>query len=158
VPPAHGNGLGVRLLGGTNRAAIGRGDAVDAIVDTPLQPVDEGLHVVDDEPGVNLATNVGLAVAVGVLEVPDVRGGGDVDAAVPAGDAGRPRQSLGKNVAGLVKAVAVAVFEQPHAPQRGVAGFERVGVVAHFDDVKPTVFVVSRGHGTCNLWLVREQL
>src|SRR5207248_5297188 len=67
IPPPHRYGLGARLVRRADRAAVGRGDAVDAIIHTPLQAVDQGLHVVDDEAGVVLAADVGLAVAVGEI-------------------------------------------------------------------------------------------
>jgi hypothetical protein len=63
---------------------------VDVIVETPHQIVHHGLHVELAEAGEDFATDIGLAVAVSVLEIPDVRRGGDEHAAFPARDARRP--------------------------------------------------------------------
>ena len=61
-------------------------------------------------------------VAVGVLQVPDVRRRGDEHASFPRRDAGGPEQAVGEDVALVEPAVAVGVAQQPHRAQRRLAG------------------------------------
>src|SRR5206468_3912121 len=76
------------------------------------------LLVLGAEAGVDLAADVGLVVAVGVLQVPDVGGRGDEHPALPGDDAGRPEQAVGEDV-GLVEAgVAIGVAEQADRAER----------------------------------------
>ncbi len=96
------------------------------------------------EAGVDHLLHVGLAVAVGVLEIKNVGRGADEDSAVVTGHGRGPGQLLGED-GGLVEcAVAVNVFQQPHLPE---PLFVLLRVVAHLDDVQPPVFVEGHRHG-----------
>ena len=138
---------GVGSSGFHGVAADGAGRAVDAIVEAPVQRVDERLHVeprrAAAETGEDYLALVRLAVAIRILQPEDVGRRADEDAAAVADDRGGPRQVVGKD-GGLVElAVAVRVFEQPDAPRvrRLVAP---LGVVNHLDHEEPAVLV--EGH------------
>ena len=101
--------------------------------------------------------DVGLAVAVSVLEIPDVRRGRDEHPAFPARDARGPREAIGKYCGLVEHAVAVRVLEQAHGADGGVGGIllvplvmrlVGVGIVAHLADVGAAVFVVGHRDGT----------
>ena len=79
---AQRHGRHVRLLRRADRAAVAAGDAIDPVVEAPLQAVDHLLDVGEVEAGVEHALPIGLAVAVGVFEVEDVRSVGDEQAAL----------------------------------------------------------------------------
>ncbi len=144
-------------LGGgrAHLAAVARPGAVDPVVGSPLEVVHHGLDVVLAEPGEDPGVDVGLAVAVGVLEVPDVGRGRDEDAPLPGDDAGRPGELLGEDHPLVEDAVAVAVGQEADAAhgriaevlgERPVVLLVDVRVVAHLDDEEPAVLVVGRGH------------
>src|SRR5262249_21167071 len=76
------------LVRGHNGSAAIGADAVDLVVKAPVQVVQDGIGVViGGEAGIDLLGDVGFAVAVGVLEIPDIGGRGHEYAALPAGDA-----------------------------------------------------------------------
>src|SRR5205814_2273249 len=98
-----------------------------------------------------------LAVAVSVLEIPNVWRGGDEYAAFPARDARGPRKAIGKHGGPVKHAVAVRVLQQAHGPDGCVGGIllvslvmrlVGVGIVAHLADVGATVLVVVHRDGT----------
>src|SRR5216117_3273146 len=62
---------------GTNLSTVAAAGAVNVVVESPHEVVHHRLHVELPEAGENLAADVGFAIAVGVLEIPDVRRGGD---------------------------------------------------------------------------------
>ena len=66
-----------------DRAAVAAGASVDPVIEAPLQAVEQLLDVVQVEAGVEGAATVGLAVAIGVFEVEEVRGDRDEQAAFP---------------------------------------------------------------------------
>ena len=115
------------------------------------------------EPGEDDAAHVGLAVAVGVLEVEQVRRRARVDAAVPAGDRGRHRHVGGEQRALLVDAVAVDVLEHPDAApfatprvllrDRGV-----LVVLGELGDIEPPVLVEVDGDRAAQQRLGGDQL
>ena len=63
------------------------------------------------KPGEDDAAGVGLAVAVGVLEVQQFGAVGDVDAAVSGLEAGGDEQTVGEDRGLVGPAVVVGVFE-----------------------------------------------
>src|SRR5262245_18168624 len=83
VAAANGNRGNVGAIDAAHVAAVARGRAVDFVIEPELQVVDDRLRVLGPEAGVDLAADVGLAVPVGVLEVPDVGARRDEDAALP---------------------------------------------------------------------------
>ena len=111
----------IAAVGAADLAAVARPGAVDPVVEAPLQVVHHRLDVVLAEPGEDPALDVGPVVAVGVAEVPDVGRRGDEDAPLPDGDAGRPGELVGEDVALVERAVAVAVDQQADTADRRVA-------------------------------------
>ena len=116
-------GIGTARAGGRPAAALAAAPAVgevNRVVEAPGRAVDAELLVPLGEPGQHDLADVGPTVAVGVLEVNQVRGGRDEHAAVPGEHAARPVQAVGEHRGVLVAAVAVAVLE-PLDPARGRA-------------------------------------
>ena len=116
------------------------------------------------EPGEDDAAHVGLAVAVGVLEVEQVGRRAHVDAAVPAGDGGRHRHVGGEQRALVVDAVAVGVLEHPDAAPfagRAAGPSSRAGVLVvlgELGDVEPPVLVEVDRHRAAQQRLGGDQL
>ncbi len=99
--PGAGEG-GIDAMHATGGEA---GDAVDALVESPMERVEHRLDIesggiqggaIGAEPGEDPFLHIGAAVAVGVLQIPDVGSGTDEDTAVPAGDGGGPGQTDGE--------------------------------------------------------------
>jgi hypothetical protein len=163
----HHEGLRLRSFTGANLPAVAAAGAVDVVVEAPHQIVHHGLHIEFSEAGEDFAAEVGLAVAVSVLEIPDVRRGGDEHAPFPARNARGPREALGKHGGPVEHAVAVCVFQQTHGTDGGVGGillvalvmrFVGVGIVAHLADVGAAVLVVGHRHWTRDERLGSEQV
>ena len=135
---------GLRVIGAADLASVERRRAVDLVVEPERQVVHSSLLVLGAEPGEDLAADVGDVVAVGVLEVPDVRRRRDEDASLPGRDTGGPHELVGHDVALVEPAVAVGVAKPAHGAQRVLAGPGLVRVVDHLGDVQITVLVERR--------------
>jgi hypothetical protein len=110
----------LHLLAGLERphrplAAVAVGQ-VDPVVQAERRRVHAELRVALGEPGVEHLVDLGPAVAVGVLQVEHVRGGGDDQAVPPRQHAGREVQVLGEQDRPVVLPVAVRVLQEPHRP------------------------------------------
>ena len=153
-----------RAIAAAHRAAVEAGRDVEAVIQPPPERVEHPLAgLVGAEPGEDDAAHVGLAVAVGVLEVEQVGRRARVDAAVPAGDRGRHRHVGGEQRALLIDAVAVGVLEHPDAaPFATVAGpSSRLGVLVvlgELGDIEPPVLVEVDRHRAAQQGLGRDQL
>ena len=127
------------------RRAAGR--AVDAIVESPAKAVHERLHVepVDRvaDAGKDNPPLVGLSVAVGVLQIKNVRRHADEHAAVVAGDRRWPGEVAGINRRAVKVAVAVGVLEQAHLAKLVIA---MLRVADHLDDKQPAVLIERHRH------------
>ena len=84
---------------------------------------------------------VGAAVSVGVLEVDDVGGGGDQQAALPGEHAGDLLQAVGEDAGPVRAAVPIAVFQQADAASGLLAGIRIVREIQHFshEDASPGI-------------------
>ncbi len=93
---SRGRWIARRLAGleRADRAAAVAVGAVDPAVEAQLEAVEPVLLVALDEAGEEDLAMVGLAVAVAVLGVEDVRGARDQDALAPGHDAGREAESV----------------------------------------------------------------
>src|SRR5262249_32828289 len=121
-------------------AAVAARAAVNPVIKAPLQTVDELLDVRQVKAGGKGTLLVGLAVAVSVLAIDDVRRVGDNQATLPRHDASRKTQPRNKGGGPFVKAVAVAVFQELNATRDDLAGADAlVGVADHLGDVEPAV-------------------
>ena len=96
--------------------------------------------------GQDFPLHVGPVVAVGVFEVPHVRGVGDEHAPLVAQEARGQFQPLGEHRAPVGVAVAVGVFQELDFAR--TAQIERIAV--HFHHVHPPVFVDFHRHGVGN--------
>jgi hypothetical protein len=126
---------------------------VDAVIQAPADAVEQPLHVLPAEAGEDGLAHVGLAVAVGVLEVEDVGGGPDEHAAVVAEDGRGPGELVGVDGALVEPPVAVGVFEQADGAE--VLG-GLFGVVDHLDDEHPAVLVEVDRDGAVDERLGRD--
>ena len=135
------------------------GRAVDLVVEPQGQVVQHRLLVLGAEAGEDLAADVGPVVAVGVLQVPDVRRRGDEDAALPGRDAGGPEQPVGEDVrsrrTGRRRRCRAAGGPRPAASLPGLGLY---GIVAHLGDVEVAVLVEGRGDRAVDQRLGRDQL
>ena len=77
---------------------------------------------------------VGLAVAVAVLGIEDIRGAGDQDAVAPGHHAGREAEAVEEGRLLVVAAVAVGVFQEPDDAAGLALAVDAQRVVAHLDD------------------------
>src|SRR5262249_41916898 len=114
APPAPRGGGGGGGGGRTRRdgaAAVAVGD-VDPVVEPPHRAVDAVLLVALDEAAVERDALVGLAVAVGVLGVEDLRGTRHDDALAPGHDAGWEADAFEEDGRLVVLAVATGGFEE----------------------------------------------
>src|SRR6185503_18278149 len=82
IVAGEGNGFRVRLIDAVERTAVGAAGDVEAVVEAPDGIVEDGLDVELLEAGIDFLADVGDAVAISVLEIPEVGRGGDEDAAL----------------------------------------------------------------------------
>ena len=111
APPAQGHGWHRRLFHRPRRATRGSRAAIDPVVQSPLQAIDELFRVAEIKPRVQGAHAVRFAVAVGVFEEKNVRRVRHQDAAVPRHGARRQPQPRGEERALLIEAIAVHIFQ-----------------------------------------------
>ena len=130
-----GNAGGAGVAGRPDRSAIARRRTVDHVIEPPGQVVRHRLLVLRTKAGINLLANVRLAIAVGILQVPDIGRCGDEHTVFPGCDAGGPEQAVRKDVALVEAAVAVTIAQQADRAQRRAAGLGLVGIVAHLGNV-----------------------
>ena len=127
------------------------------MVEAEDETVHHPLLILGAEPRVHFFADVRDAVAVGVLEVPDVRGRGDEHAALPRLDAAGPEQAVRENRARIETPVAIGVAQQPDRATRlavrlGPLVLPRdlhrliavVGIIAHLGDVEIAALVEGR--------------
>ena len=134
------------LLNGSSRTSPG---PVNAVIERPFQAVGQALNVRDAEAFQDVFALISDAVAVGVFQIPQGRGGDDKDATVKAADRLWPGQLVGKDRAAVHLAIAVGIFQQADGAKafrlpfdvlfRPLFGEERV--VAHLDDIHTSVFI-----------------
>ena len=110
--------------------------AIDPVVDAPGQPVHPQLLISLAEAREQHVSLVGLAIAVVVLEKPDVRRRRDQRTAPPGQDTCGKRKLIGKHSHAFVPAIAVAVLQEPDTSS-GWSG----RIVSHFDDVHPAICI-----------------
>ena len=110
----------VLAMNGENRLAVADKVAPvasagkhDPVVEAPFKAVGDGLDVVAAEPAQDDFSDIGDAVSVGVLEVPEIGRREDEDAPFVAADGSGPRQLVREDGAAIGLAVTVGVFEQP---------------------------------------------
>ena len=116
-------------------AAVG---GVDPVVDTPGEPVDVVLRVLDREAGEQDVARVGHPVAVRVAQVQDVGRRGHQHAVAPRQNRRRVGQPVGEQRPRLVVAVEVLVH-QPLDPAQRRRAFRPHRVAAHLDHEHPAV-------------------
>src|SRR5262249_28734437 len=117
VAVAERVGLAVETLDLAAEEAAG---AVDPTVEAALQAVHSGLVGRRPEAAAELLRDVGLAVAVGVLRVEDIRGGADQHALAPDGHAGRERDLVQKDSRLVEPAIALRGLKQTNPSPRFV--------------------------------------
>ena len=113
IAVAYVNGLGLRIIRRPDEAAVPRRRTIDLVVEPPDEIVKHRLLVARAKARIDFAPFVGNAVAVRVLQIPDVRGRGDEHAAFPRRHARCPEQFVGEHRAFVEDAVAVRVAQEP---------------------------------------------
>ena len=113
------------VAGGDVAAAVAVG-GVDPAVEAPAQIVDHGVRVANTEARVELRALVGDVVAVGVLEEPDIGGGGGDHAAFVEDETRDELEPVGEDVSLVHDAVAVGVGEDRDAVLRLALHLERI--------------------------------
>ena len=150
-----------------DRATVRRSRDDDPIIEAPLGIVDYRLDVVLPKAGKNFFANVGPVVAIGVLEIPNIRRGRHENAALPATNPRGPRKAFRQKIALIENAVAIRIHQFAHAAGRCVGsvvfpslmrGFVGVRIVDHFNDVSGTVLVVTPRHGARDQRFGGEQI
>ena len=136
-------------------SAVRAACSVDLMVKPPNQVIGDSLNVELTKTGENLCANVGLPVAIFILQIPDIRSCRDKDSAAINGDARGPRKIASKDLALIEDTVVVGIFEQSNLADGQVTGafdvglvsrFVGVRVIVHFDDVEPSVFIECSRH------------
>ena len=141
-----------------DRAAAVAVGAVDPAVQAELEAVEPVLLVALDEAGEEHLAMVGLAVAVAVLGIEDVRGARDQHAfrqgITPVGkpEAVEERRLL------VVAAVAVRVFEEPDDAAGLPLAVDAQRIVAHLDDPELAVGPPVEGDRVLDQRLGGDQL
>ena len=151
--PRLRSGRHFRVLRACDCAAVAAGDAVNPVVQPPLEAVDHLLNVREVEPGVKHRDLVRFARSFGVFEVQNVRGDRDDQPVLVRGDAHRESQPFGKCGHRLEDAVAVLVDEAFDLPARFIAGTDTaIRVTAHLANEHPPALQQSRriDHGACS--------
>src|SRR5208337_5132977 len=97
-----------------NRAPTVAVCPVDPTVEPEVEAVEAVLLVPLAKPGEEELAMVGLAVAVAVLGVEDVRGRGDKHPPSPGHHAGGKRQAFQERGRFVVDSITVSVFQEPH--------------------------------------------
>ena len=141
VGATHKNG---GLLG-----MVGRSDApvrsvvgyINPVVDSHARVGHAGLWIHFRKPGVEHLAHIGLAVAIRIFEIEDVRGAGDDQPALPRHDAADFEHMVGENGALVELAVAIGVLEQNNARPRLLALRRIVRIIQHLAHVDLAVFV-----------------
>ncbi len=146
-------GAGERGIDALHATGGEAGDAVDALVEAPMERIEHRLDIefggiqggaVGAEASEDPFLHIGAAIAIGVLQVPDVGSGPDEDTAVPAGDGGGPGQASGEEGGGIDASVEIVIGEFADGAEAFVAAF---GVIAHLDDPGGAGFVEGEGDG-----------
>src|SRR5262249_48480120 len=119
-----------RLCRADAAAAIAVGH-VDPVVEAPGQCVDTVLLVALDETGIEDDLLIGLAVAIGVLRVENLRGSGHEDALTPRHDTGRKADVIEKDRRLVVFAVAPGALQELDAPAGLALAIDAERIVAH---------------------------
>ena len=97
-------------------------------------------------------------VAVAVFEIPEVGRRHDEYSALPANDACRTRQFIGKQITQFIFAVVVGVHQFSHLPLRLCSIRIRMRIGRHLGSIHSSVFVVSDRHRVAEPGFVRDQL
>ncbi len=126
---------------------------VDPVVEPEERSIHRVLRVRAGEAREDDATHVGAAVAVGVLEVKEIRRRGDEHAPFPSHHAGRQHQALRKDTTPIEPAIAIRVFEQADAARR--PRVERIP--GHLHDKEAAGLVDVHRHRARDVRLARDR-
>ncbi len=132
--------------------------AVDPVVRAQTRICDPRLVIRLCETGIEHLLNVGLAVAVRVFHVQDVRRAGHNQAALPGHDPADRQNVIGKHGGAVDLAVSIRVFEQPDARAGGLAGRRVLGIIHHLRDIDFSVLVEDHLHRAHHLGFGGEKL
>src|SRR5262249_23704909 len=117
---------------GTYLAAAVAVGAVEPVVQAVIKAIGAMLLIAFHEAGEQYFAHVGLAVAVGVFRVKNIRGGADNHAFAPGDDAVGEIDAFQKNSGLVVNAVVVGVFQKAHNAAGFAVAVNPFGVITHF--------------------------
>src|SRR4051794_12927602 len=120
--------------------------------------IHDRLLVAQAEAGEDFDLYVGLEVAIGVFEIPNIRRGGHKDAALPRHDATGPQHSVREHMAFIEHAVAVSVAKQANGAEWLFPRLWLVGIVAHLANIELPVLIKLGRDRAGDERLVRHQL
>ncbi len=143
---ADGHRLSLRFAGPADVAAGIVGRHVEPVIEAPAERVHDRLAgEILAKAREGDSPHVSLAVAVGVLEIKQVRCRRREDAAVPADDGRGDRHVAREERALVVDQVAVGVFEQSDAADAERLRAGVLVVLGKFGDVEPAVLIEIHG-------------
>ncbi len=117
---------------------------IDPVVEAGHGIVHGVLWIGHRESGEHDAADIGLAIAIGVFEIQQVRRISDQDALLPAHHAGGHGELICKDGRAVRDAVAVGILEQLD-PAEALLRIQRIAAI--FDDEDPSVLVEIHGDG-----------
>ena len=140
---------------------VGTGRAVNAVVEAPIERVQERLDIeaghATAKAGDHHLALVGTPVAGRVLQPQDVGRSAHEDPALGTGQCRWPRQVVGEDHRCLEAPVPIDVF-QPTDPSGVRVLLATLGVIDHLGDIHPSELVEGDGHGTGDLRFGRGEL
>ncbi|GIW88617.1 MAG: hypothetical protein KatS3mg108_2941 [Isosphaeraceae bacterium] len=101
---------------------------------------------------------IGPTIAVGVLQIEDLRGGRDDQAPAPGEQPVGEKQPLGKGDRMLKEPIPIAILEPLNSALRVLARTRTVGIVTHLDDIEPPGLVKRHRDRALDLRLTGHQL
>ncbi len=137
-------------------APIRPAGAINLMIESPLEVIDHGLNVEFTEPREDFLPDIRDAIAIGILEVPDIGRCCYKNAPFPERQSCGPRDVLGEQLAGIKHAVAVGIAQHANLPQRQIARLvhKRLvgilvseGVVSHLEHPALAMLVIFQRHG-----------
>ncbi len=156
IGAAHHDRRQLRILRRGDGAVAPFVGRIDPVVHAQSQVRDPRLVIHSRKTGINHLARIGLAVAVVVLHVKNVRRAGDQQSAFPRHQPAYRQNLIGENRVLFELAVAVGVFQHPYARARRLALGRVVGIVAHLSHVNAAVLIEGHLHRIGDVGLGRE--
>ena len=149
-----------------DQAAHRSARAVDTVIESPIETVEQTLNVETAAAVTGIVRPLGKAceqellfvrdaVVIGISEIPDIGRGSHKEPAIVIKQRRRPGKVFCKDCALIEVTVTVRIDEQANAAEAFVAA---LGIVAHFDDKQPAIFIEAHGDGIDHERLRRDKV